>query len=212
MAQQNKAQIEQSVIEAFGPPAELCEPGAYESFLSALSRYATDAMHRKGAEQEGRLVAAAAILGRAPTQIPAVPAVARVSAYQQLRSDLNVVAREVGRPQAVRAFLEVVDRLGEPRVVTPVGGNPAVEVAVPKVPLPAWAVASLHEIRDHARKHEDGAIDAKVGLILEWLRLVSAGVPPEDIRLVPYPAQTPTQAQVPEIQKSAAPSAGRLPQ
>ena len=34
-----------------------------------------------------------------------------------------------------------------------------------ELPLPAWAVSSLHEIRYHAKNHEDGAISAKVGLI-----------------------------------------------
>jgi hypothetical protein len=199
LASKSKAQIEQQVAEAFGPPQELCEAGAYEAFMSAFTRYAVDAMHRKGPEQEGRITAAVAVLARAPTQVPAAASGNKVSAYQQVRSDLNVVAREVGHAHAaaIRPLLEAVDRLGEPRSVTAVGGSTSAEVAVPKVPLPAWAVSSLHEIREHARNHEDGAISAKVGLILEWMRLVSAGVPPEDIRLVPYPAQSQAQSQAP---------------
>ena len=213
LAQKTKAQVEQQVAEAFGPPQELCEAGAYEAFMTAFTRYAVDAIHRKGPEQEARITAAVAVLSRAPTQVPAAASVNKVSAYQQTRSDLSVVAREVGHAHAavIRPLLDAVDKVGEPRAVTAVGGNAAVEVAVPKVPLPAWAVSSLHEIREHAKNHEDGAISAKVGLILEWMRLVSAGVPPEDIRLAPYPAPSQAQApgQAPGSAQNQAPAAAR---
>lgn len=219
LAQKSKAQIEQQVSEAFGPPQALCEAGAYEAFMTAFTRYSVDAIHRKGPEQEARISAAIAVLSRAPVQVPAAASGNKVSAYQQARSDLSVVAREVGHAHAavIRPLLDTLDKLGEPRAVTAVGDSAAVEVAVPKVPLPAWAVSSLHEIRDHAKNHEDGAISAKVGLILEWMRLVSAGVPPEDIRLVPYPSQgqapgqVPGQAQgqVPSQAQGQAPAAGR---
>ncbi|MFO0574030.1 MAG: hypothetical protein U1A78_08535 [Polyangia bacterium] len=211
LAQKSKAQIEQQVAESFGPPQELCEAGAYEAFMTAFTRYAVDAIHRKGPEQEARITAAIAVLARAPTQVPAAASGNKVSAYQQARSDLSVVAREVGHSHAavIRPLLDAVDKLGEPRAVTAVGGNAAVEVAVPKVPLPAWAVSSLHEIREHAKNHEDGAISAKVGLILEWMRLVSAGVPPEDIRLAPYPPPGQAQNQAPGPAQNQAPAAAR---
>lgn len=71
LAQKSEAQLEQQVGESFGPPQELCEAGAYEALMTAFTRYATDAIHREGPEQEARISAALAVLSRAPTQAPA---------------------------------------------------------------------------------------------------------------------------------------------
>jgi hypothetical protein len=56
------------------------------------------------------------------------------------------------------------------------------------VPLPPWAVISLYEIQDHAQRKQNGTVMAKTALILQWMKLVTSGTLPENIKIGPKPA------------------------
>lgn len=182
-------QIAQLVEDLFGARQPVCEEAAYRFFVSEFNTYAAAAFRQKGAEREAMLLCAQEILKRVPSQVFYRNTSAKVSAYKQLRSDLGVVAAEVGVAPSIQALLDAIERLGPPVVSTkpePMNDD-AVQVKVPTVPLPPWAVISLHEIHDHAQRGETGAVTAKTALILEWMKLVTSGTRPEQIKIVPTP-------------------------
>lgn len=194
----SQAQIVQTVEELFGPRQPICEETAYRFFLAQFKTYATAAFRQKGAEREAMLVCAQEILKRVPSQVFYKNTQDKVSAFKQLRSDLGVIAGEVGLNPSIQTVLDAIDRIGPPSVSTkpePMSDD-AVHVKVPDAPLPPWAVISLYEIYDHAQKKQNGAVVAKTALILEWMKLVTSGTRPEDIKLVPsgVPAQKPDAA------------------
>jgi hypothetical protein len=121
------------------------------------------------------LVGAQEILKRIPSQVFFKNTKAKTQSYQQLRSDLGAVAREVGITPPIQGLLDAVDRLGPPAVSAqpePMSSDPA-QIQVPTVPLPPWAVISLYEIRDHAQRKEDAAILTKTTLILNWIKRIT---------------------------------------
>lgn len=182
-------QVTQAVHEMFGPRQAVCEETSYRYFLGQFTSFATTAFHRKGADQEGRLRAAQEILKLIPSQVFYKNTQAKVSAYKQIRADLGVVATEVGITPSIQALLDAVDKLGPPLVSRrpePMNDD-AIPVKVPATPLPPWAVISLYEIYDHAQHNQNGAVMAKTALILEWMKLVTSGVQPQDIKMIPAP-------------------------
>lgn len=193
LAGMGQTEIVRLVEDLFGPRQPVCEESAYRFFLDQFKTYASAAFHKKGAEQEAMLICAQEILKRVPSQVFYRKTQEKVSAYKQLRSDLGVVAAEAGGGPSIQTVLDAVERIGPPRI----SGRPepmsddAVHVKVPSVPLPPWAVISLYEIHDHAQRNQNGAVVAKSALILEWMKLVTAGTRPEDIKLVPTPARAP---------------------
>lgn len=195
LAGKSQAQIVEFVEELFGPRQPVCEESAYRFFLGEFKTYATASFHQKGAEQEAMLICAQEILRHAPAQVFYKNTQAKLSAYKQLRSDLGVIAQEVGGGPSVQTVLDAVDRLGPPKLSAkrePMNEE-ATHVKVPAAPLPPWAVISLYEIHDLAQRKQNGAVVAKSALILEWMRLVTSGTRPEDIKIVPAPspARTP---------------------
>jgi hypothetical protein len=189
----SQPQISKLVEDLFGPRQPVCEEAAYRFFLSQFKTYATAAFRKKGAEREAMLIAAQEILKRVPSQVFYKNTQDKVSAYKQLRSDLGVIATEVGGGPSIQTVLDAVDRLGPPAVSTkpePMSDD-AVQIKVPDAPLPPWAVISLYEIHDHAQRKQHGAVVAKSALILEWMKLVTSGTRPEDIKVVPTPAPAP---------------------
>lgn len=186
----NQEQIAQTIQEMFGARQPVCEEAAYRYFLTQFTTYAANAFHKKGAEREALLLAAQEILKRVPSQVFYKNVQAKVSAYKQIRADLSVVATEVGLTPSIQALLDALDKLGPPEVSRkpePMNDD-AIPVKVPSVPLPPWAVISLHEIYDHAQRKENGAVIAKTALILEWMKLVTSGTRPGDIKVVPAPS------------------------
>lgn len=183
-------QIADVVEEMFGTRQPVCEEPAYRFFLSQFNTYAAAAFHQKDAEREAMLLCAQEILKRAPNQVFYKNPAAKVSAYKQLRSDLGVIAAEVGVTPSIQALLDAVDRLGPPSVSAkpePMSED-AIQIKVPMVPLPPWAVISLYEIQDHAQRKQNGTVMAKTALILQWMKLVTSGTLPENIKIGPKPA------------------------
>lgn len=182
-----KEQVAQTVQEMFGTRQDVCEEGAYRYFMTEFSTFATTAFHKKGAEQEVRLQAAQEILKFVPSQVFYKNTQAKVLAYKQLRSDLGVVATEVGVTPSIQALLDAVEKLGPPAVSRkpePMNDD-AIPVKVPAAPLPPWAVISLYEIYDHAKNKQNGAVMNKTALILQWMKLVTSGTRPQDIKMIP---------------------------
>jgi hypothetical protein len=70
---------------------------------------------------------------------------------------------------------------------------------VPKAPQPAWAVISLYEIRDHAKRKENGAILNKTQLILDWMARINAGARPSEVKVTPSPAGATPPAPAPAV-------------
>lgn len=186
----NHEQVAQTIQEMFGTRQPVCEEAAYRYFLTQFTNYATTAFHKAGAEREAMLSAAQEILKRVPSQVFYKNVQAKVSAYKQIRADLSVVATEVGLTPSIQSLLDALDKLGPPEVSRrpePMNDD-AIPIGVPAVPLPPWAVISLHEIYDHAQRKQNGAVITKTALILEWMKLVTSGTRPGDIRVFPTPS------------------------
>lgn len=175
---QSAATIRQWVDDLFGPRQEVCGENGYKFFLTQLGAQAADAMHKKGSEQEVRLLVTREILNRFPLQVRFSTGVDPAAGLNQLRSDLGVISTEVGVTPSIKTLLEVLAKIAPPRNrPKPLPKNDdAIPITVPRVPLPAWAVISLYEIRDHATRKDHEAIAAKTNQILAWIARASPGV------------------------------------
>jgi hypothetical protein len=199
---QNTAEIARGVDALFGPRQDACGEAGYRMFVQQFSLFTKTAMRLKGAEQEGALIAAQEILKRWPLRVRWDGSQDRGALLHQLRSDLAVLSAEVGTTPPVQALLTTLASLQSPRPVpkTVTLDESALQIVVPEVPLPAWAVIALHEADEHLQRREVGTARNKIALVLEWLKLVGKGTPPADIHVVPAPATT-----------GAPPAASRLP-
>ena len=196
LTSRSPAQIKQMIEDLFGPRQEVCGENSYKYFLTELGNYASAALRKKGSEQEARLIAAREILTRFPLRVRFAAGADPSSGLKQLRSDLTVLATEVGIKPPVQALLDALSQVKPPaQEPHPMAADDdAIPVVVPHVPLPAWAVISLYEIRDHAKRKENGAIINKTQLILDWMAHVNAGAHPADIKVVPNPPAAPPAA------------------
>lgn len=192
LAGRSAAEIKQQIDDLFGPRQEVCGEKSYKFFLTELGNYTTAALRKKGSEQEARLLAAREIMTRFPLRVRFNPGTDPASGLKQLRSDLTVLGSEVGLKPPVQALLDAVAKVTPPTAAAQpmAADDDAVPVVVPRVPLPAWAVISLYEIRDHAKRKENGAIINKTELILEWMAHINAGARPGDLRVSPTPPPT----------------------
>lgn len=177
---QPPAAIKQKVDDLFGPRQEVCGEGGYKFFLTELGAQASAALRKKGSEQESRLVATREIMNRFPVQVRFSNGAVPGAGLTQLRADLGVLSTEVGKTPAISALLEALGKVAPPRTLSkPLPQNDdAIPIMVPQIPLPAWAIISLYEIRDHAARKESAAITAKTSLILDWVMRASPGVRP----------------------------------
>lgn len=191
-AGQSQAEIEQAVATLFGPRQEVCGEVGYRLFVRLWGAYAKDALRRKGAEQLGAIQVAQEILRRFPVQVRWDGAADKGSLLLQLRSDLAVIADEVGRTPPVEGLLRSVLSLQPPTQVAKkvTIDETGLQATVPRTPLPPWAVISLYEIDEHLQHREYGSAQNKVRLILQWMKLVASGTPPQDIQLRPVPDAT----------------------
>ena len=96
-------------------------------------------------------------------------------------ADLGAIAQDLGMTPLSQQLLDAMEATGAPQATQrPASAPPdphTSTVQVPTVPLPAWAVISLYEIDDHARRNEVGAIQGKVEAILNWMRGVTPQQP-----------------------------------
>jgi hypothetical protein len=209
LAGRSPAEIKSTVDDLFGPRQELCGEGSYKFFLSELKTYASTAFRKKGPEGEAMLMVTREIIGRIPVQVRFASAPAGGAAdsgLKQLRSDLGVLASEVGMTPSIQAVIDALARVTPPRAMTrPMpADDDAIPVVVPRVPLPTWAVISLYEIRDHAKRKENGAVLNKTQLILDWMARINAGARPNEVKVTNAPqgqgqgqGQAPTAAPAP---------------
>jgi len=189
LAGRSPAHIKQTVDNLFGPRQVICGENGYKFFLTELEAQASVAFRKKGSEQEARLLATREILNRFPLQVRFNNGGDPAAGIVQLRANLAVLGKEVGVTPPIRALLDAMERQAPPQALTRAmpSGDDAIAVVVPKVPLPAWAIISLYEIRDHAQHQENGEVVNKTNLILDWVARVNAGVPPSDLKVAPTP-------------------------
>ncbi len=187
------AGIKQTVDDLFGPRQQVCGQKGYQFYLNGLSTQAATAFRKKGAEQEARLLATREILNRMPLKVRFAAGQDPMTGITQLRSDLTVLSKEVGVTPAIQDVLNLLATVPPPKALVRdmPKNDDAIPVVVPKVPLPAWAVISLYEIRDHANRKENGEIINKTNLILDWIAHINAGARPEDLKVAPATGATP---------------------
>ena len=192
LAGKSAADIKRTVDNLFGPRQVVCGENGYRFYLTELTAQASAAFRKKGAEQEARLLATREILSRMPQKVRFKPGTDPATGITQLRSDLTVLSKEVGTTPAIQDILSALATVTPPQALVRAMAkdDDAIPVVVPKVPLPAWAIISLYEIRDHASHQENGEVLNKTNLILEWIARINAGARPEDIKLAPASGAT----------------------
>jgi len=190
-------EIKQTVDDIFGPRQEVCGEAGYKFFLTELGTQASTAFRKKGSEQEVRLLAIREILNRFPLRVRFSDTRDPAAGMVQLRADLGVLSKEVGVTPHVQSLLDALAKISPPKTQSrPLPkDDDALPVTVPRVPLPAWAIISLYEIRDHALQKENGAVVNKTNLILDWVARINAGARPGDLKVAPS-AASPSQTAV----------------
>lgn len=184
-SEQSPTAIKQTVDNLFGPRQEVCGEVGYTFFLTELGNQASAALHQKGSEQEARLLATREIMSRFPLQVRFSNGADPRAGLNQLRSNLGVLSTEVGVTPSIKALLDALAKIAPPRPAPkPLPkSDDGIPITVPRIPLPAWAVISLYEIRDHAARKESAAITAKINLVLDWVSRAGPGA-----RLIESPA------------------------
>lgn len=173
----------------FGPRIDLCEEGAYRTFMESFKDFASSAMRASKVSRDKQLRLAISVIQQAPTRVPAKEAKAAASLFRQVRSDLNATADDVGfqNTPLLGQLLEALGRVGAPAstepavapdttVQVPVSsgtgttGSAGVQpIRVPTDPLPPWAVIKLYEMRDHIKAQDLAAIQIKLQDVINWI-------------------------------------------
>ncbi len=176
-SEHSPAAIKQTVDDLFGPRQEVCGEVGYKFFLTELGTQAAAALHQKGNEQEARLLATREIMNRFPMQVRFSSGADPSAGLNQLRSNLGVLSTEVGVTPSIKALLDALGKIAPPKPAPkPLPkSDDAIPITVPRIPLPAWAVISLYEIRDHAMRKESAAVVAKSNVILDWVSRAGPG-------------------------------------
>lgn len=190
LAGQTPAQATRVIEDLFGPRLEVCGENGYKLFYSQITTYATQSFRKKGAEREAMLTATQEILRRAPQQVRFKAEPDKGTLIKQLRSDLGVIASEVGVTPSIQAVLDAVDKLtpARPSPRPEAKDEDTIKVTVPNAPLPPWAVIYLYEIQDHLARKEIAAAANKNAMVLQWVKLVAAGNDPSTIQVDPSTA------------------------
>lgn len=178
---QAKAEIE--VDLDFGPPVAECEEGGYTVFLDRFERWTTRALRMKaGEDRDTRLRIAIAIIRRGPETVDYTDQSKERARFDQMQSGIGAVAQEVGMTPLSQQLLDAIKAEGAPKATRrPDSAPPEMhtsKVYVPTVPLPGWAVVSIYEIEDHARRKENEKIEGKVQAIINWMKSVTPQTPP----------------------------------
>lgn len=179
-----QAKIAAEVDFLFGPRQAECEEGAYSLFIDRFERYTLEALRQSGNERDLRLRAALFAIRKSPELINYTQASKEISLFRQVRSNIAAVAQDAGMSPLMQQLVDAMEAVGAPKATQRPDTAPAKDphssmVYVPTVPLPAWAVVSLYEIQDHARRNESGAIQGKVEAILTWMKTVTPQTTPQ---------------------------------
>lgn len=175
----SRAEAEVNLL--FGPPVAQCEEGAYSLFLERYEGFTKAALRMKGAERDTRLRVAIAVIRRGPDVVDYAEQSKEVSRYDQMLSNLGVIAADAGNTPLMQQLINAIKAKGPPKATrradTAKPDPHVTQVYVPTVPLPGWAVISLYEIADHAQRQEHDRIQGKVEAILTWMKSVTPATP-----------------------------------
>lgn len=178
-----QAKLDAEVDFLFGPRQAQCEEGAYSLFMDRFERYVLSALRMSGTERDIRLRAAAAAIRKSPELLDYTGASREVALFRQKQSNIGAVAQDAGMTPLMQQLMDAMEAVGAPKATKRPATAPAdphsTMVYVPTVALPGWAVVSLYEIDDHARRNEVGAIQGKVEAILNWMKTVTPVEPKE---------------------------------
>ena len=172
----SQPQIADMVEEMFRcPPAGLRRSRA-SLFLEPVQHLRSSGVSSKAAGRRPCLLCAQEILKRAPSQVFYKNPAAKVSAYKQLRSDLGVVAAEVGVTPSIQAL--PMPWTGSVHRRKHQAGADERRCHPHQSPDGAAAAVGSHlAVRDPRSRtaKTNGAVMAKTALILQWMKLVTSG-------------------------------------
>lgn len=174
----------------FGPKNELCEEGAYKTFMESFKDFAARAMRAPKTSRDKMLRVAIAAMAQAPSKVPTKEVKLATNTYRQVRSDLNATADDVGFAQTplLQQLLDAIAATGAPRAAeespatvqvpstptttqptspTPSGGVQSIRV--PQEPLPGWAIIKLYEMRDTIKAQDLAALQNKLNEVITWI-------------------------------------------
>jgi hypothetical protein len=174
------------VANAFGGPrSELCEEGAYKSFLETFESFAKEAMRAPKDKREKLLRLAIGALKQAPTKVPFKEKAAAASQWRQTRSNLNATADDVGfeKTPLLQGVIDALTQAGAPtatespatppdptqQATTTNAAGAAQPIRIPIEPMPSWAIIKLYEMRDNVKSQDVAAIGIKVQDIINWV-------------------------------------------
>lgn len=193
--------IDAEVYTMFGDRPQVCEEGAYNVFLERFQRFAIEALRAPKDEKTVKLRAAIAAIHQSPISIDSAQAMNEAAQFRPAFWTIRTAAQETGMTPIVRQLLETMEALGPPvaaarspesppaqprpepapperRPTPPTPVERRVErISLPTEPLPGWAVISLFEIEELARRNDAQAIVPKVQAILNWMKAVAPPTP-----------------------------------
>lgn len=198
--------IDAEVYTMFGDRPQVCEEGAYSLFLERFQRFAVDALRAPKDEKTVKVRAAIAAIHQSPISLDSSQAMIEAASFRPTFWTIRSVAQETGMTPVVKQLLENMESVGPPvaaprsadspppvrpepvqqpeRRVTPAQPTPPTPVdrrveriSVPTEPLPGWAVVSLYEIEELAKRNDAAPIVPKVQAILNWMRAVAPPAP-----------------------------------
>lgn len=196
--------IDAEVYTMFGERPQVCEEGAYNVFLERFQRFAIEALRAPKDEKTVKLRAAIAAVHQSPISLDSAQAATEAAQFRPAFWTIRTAAQETGMSPIARQLLDAMESLGPPVAaarsaeVTPTLPRPepapperrqtaptpvtpperrVERISLPTEPLPGWAVVSLYEIEELARRNDSGAIVPKVQAILNWMKAVAPPAP-----------------------------------
>lgn len=105
-----------AVRALFGARIDLCEEGAYKTFMLSFKDFASAAMRAQSISRDRQLRLAIATIGHAPIRVSAKESKEATSTFRNVRSELSALANEIGfkwNPLFAQ-LLETLGRIGAP--------------------------------------------------------------------------------------------------
>ena len=193
--------LDTEIYAIFGARQSACEEGAYSAFLERFQIYAIDALRAPKDHKNVKVRAAMAVMKQSPESLDSPQAATEATRFRQMVFGIRTAAQETGMTPLVRQLLEVIESIGPPVAIrrqaqpdvapstpqetpqtppkkeAPPSDSRVERVTVPAEPLPPWAVISIYEIEEHARRKDVGPILGKVQAIINWMKSVAPPTP-----------------------------------
>lgn len=120
-----------------GPRQDLCETGAYQSFLESLVSYSREALRAPKKDRDNLIRLAIAAVQQAPMKVPYAERKTAPRLLSQARSDLSATVEDVGETPLMRQLLSALITVGPPAAgPAPPSGDPDPNVTTTTVPAP----------------------------------------------------------------------------